>query len=78
MFRLCSLIMFDPKFQDSFALYIIWVRPRQGPIYTLAAGGFRAMEAAWNEVQAECPTDELTFQQRSRILKSRPPLIRHD
>ncbi len=67
--------MFDPKFDETAALFIIWVRPRRGAMRTLAAGGFNAMAAAWEAVQTECPEDELTLQQRARVLRSRPPLI---
>lgn len=67
--------MFDPKFEEGFALYIIWARPQKGGMHTLAAGGINAMMAAWEAVQAECPTEELTLQHRARVLRSRPPLI---
>lgn len=67
--------MFDPKFEEGFALYIIWARPKSGGMRTLAAGGFNAMIAAWDVVQTECPEDELKLQQRARVLRSRPPLI---
>lgn len=67
--------MFDPKFQDDFALYIIWARPRSGGMYSIAAGGFSAMMAAWDAVQHDCPTAELTLQNRARVLRSRPPLL---
>jgi hypothetical protein len=68
--------MFDPKFDDDFALYIIWARPASGRMHTLAAGGLRAMLAAWEVVQEDCPTEELTLQHRSRVLHARPPLIK--
>ena len=49
--------MFDPKFEEGFALYIIWARPKSGGIRSLAADGFNAMAAAWEAVQAQCPTE---------------------
>lgn len=67
--------MFDPKFEEGVALYIIWARPKSGAMRTLAAGGLRAMLAAWEAVQEDCPTDELTLQHRARVLRSRPALI---
>jgi hypothetical protein len=67
--------MFDPKFQTDTAIYIIWARPSRGQMYTLAAGGLTAMQAAWEVVQAESPDAELTLQFRARVLKHRPPLI---
>lgn len=75
MFILCSCLMFDPKFDETAAIFIIWARSKQGGMRTLAAGGFNAMAAAWEAVQTECPEDELTLQQRARVLRSRPPLI---
>jgi hypothetical protein len=67
--------MFDPKFDETAAIFIIWARSRHGGMRTLAAGRFGAMAAAWEAVQTECPEDELTLQQRARVLRSRPPLI---
>ena len=67
--------MFDPKFKETAAIFIIWARSTRGGMRTLAAGGFNAMIAAWDVVQTECPEDELTLQQRARVLRSRPPLI---
>lgn len=67
--------MFEPKFDETAAIFIIWARSEQGGMRTLAAGGFDAMAAAWEAVQTECPEDELTLQQRARVLRSRPPLI---
>lgn len=75
MFTLCSDSMFDPKFDETAAIFIIWARSTRGGMRTLAAGGFNAMAAAWEAVQMECPEDELTLQQRARVLRSRPPLI---
>jgi hypothetical protein len=69
------LSMFDPKFDETAAMYIIWVRSKRGGMRTLAAGGFNAMAAAWEAVQTECPEDELTLQQKARVLRSRPPLL---
>ncbi len=51
------LSMFDPKFEDGFALYIIWARPASGRMHSLAVGGLRAMLAAWEVVQQDCPTE---------------------
>jgi len=34
------------------------------------------MLAAWEVVQQDCPTEELTLQHRSRVLHARPPLVR--
>jgi len=67
--------MFAPKFDETAALFIIWARSKRGGMRTLAAGGFNAMAAAWEAVQTECPEDELTLQQKARVLRSRPPLI---
>ena len=75
VFHIRSHTMFDPKFEEGFALYIIWARPRSGALRTLAAGGFSAMAAAWEAVQGDCPTEELTLQHRARVLRSRPPLL---
>lgn len=67
--------MFDPKFEEGFVLNIIRARPKSGAMRRLAAGGFNVMMAAWEAVQTECPTKELTLQHRARALRSRPPLI---
>jgi len=53
--------MLDRKFAEDFALYIIWSRPRQGGMRTLAA---------WDVVQKDCPADEIAFQHRARVLMS--------
>lgn len=66
--------MFDPKFDETAAIFIIWARSEQGGMRTLAAGGFNAMAAAWEAVQTDCPTEELTLQHRARVLRSRTPL----
>ena len=66
--------MFEPKFDETAAIFIIWARSKQGGMRTLAAGGFSAMVAAWEAVQADCPTEELTLQHRARVLRSRTPL----
>ncbi len=66
--------MFDPKFEEGFALFVIWSRPKSGGMRTLAAAGFNAMMAASEAVQTDCPTEELTLQHRARVLRSRPPL----
>lgn len=46
MFILCSGLMFDPKFDETAAIFIIWARSRKSGMRTLAAGGFNAMAAA--------------------------------
>ena len=70
--------MFDPIFRPGEALYIIWRRPKHGGMETIAAGSHRAMRAAWDAVQDEYPEDELTLQNRARVMSSRGPLRRSD
>ncbi len=57
------------------ALFIIWRRPPRGGMHTLAAGSFKAMTVAWDALQADYPDDELTLQQRARVLKRRAPIL---
>lgn len=64
--------MFDPRFLEGAALFIIWRRPPCGGLETVAAGTHRAMRAAWDAVQDQYPDDELTLQNRARILARRP------
>jgi hypothetical protein len=64
--------MFDPKFDPGAALFIIWRRPRTGGIETVAAGTHRAMRGAWEAVRDQYPDDELTLQNRARVLARRP------
>jgi hypothetical protein len=67
--------MVDPKFEPDVALFIIWRRPRRGGMHTLAAGSFKAMKVAWEELQGDYPADELTLQHRARILMRRAPML---
>jgi len=69
--------MFDPRFPEGEALFIIWRRPPNGRPITLAAGSHRAMSAAWDAVQDQCPDEELTLQQRARVLLRRGPIERN-
>jgi len=66
--------MFDPKFAPGEALFIIWRRSDRGGLVTVAAGSHRAMAAAWVAVQDQYPTEELTLQNRARILRRRAPV----
>ena len=66
--------MFDPKFDRGAALFIIWRRPQTGPIETVAAGTHRAMRGAWDVIQDQYPDDELTLQNRARVLARRGPV----
>lgn len=68
------LIMFDPKFPEGSALFIIWRRSRFTGLETVAAGTHRAMKAAWGAIQDEYPDEELTLQNRARVLEFRAPL----
>ena len=63
--------MFDPKFEPGAALFIIWRRPRTGPMETIAAGTHRAMRGAWEAIQDQYPDDELTLQNRARVIARR-------
>jgi hypothetical protein len=63
--------MFDPKFEPGAALFIIWRRPRAGGMETIAAGTHRAMRGAWEAIQDQYPDDELTLQNRARVLARR-------
>lgn len=77
MDAICSiyvLFMFDPVFETGAALFIIWRRPAYGGIETIAAGTHRAMVGAWNAVQDQYPDDELTLQNRARVLRRREPV----
>ena len=74
MFHIRSYTMFEPEFEEGAALYIIWARPKKGGMRTLAADGLRAMLAAWEALQEDCPAKELTLQHRARVLRSRPLL----
>ena len=77
---ICScyvLSMFDPRFDPNDALFIIWRRPRAGGIHTVAAGSFNAMIAAWRAVQEDYPDDELSLQNRARILMRREMIRGH-
>lgn len=67
--------MFDPIFTPGSALFIIWRWPRHGGKETIAAGTHRAMTGAWAELQDLYPEDELTLQNRARVLLRRPPRI---
>lgn len=64
----------EPRFPSDSALYIIWCEGRDTPRYSLAAGSLRAMEAAWEAVQQDCPRATLTLQERSRVLAMRGPV----
>lgn len=66
--------MFDPVFQPGAALLVIWRRPRHGGLETIAAGTHRAMSGAWDAIQDQYPDDEITLQNRARIVKRRLPL----
>ena len=66
--------MFDPQFNPEYALFIIWRRPRHGGMETVAAGAHRAMRGAWDAIQDQYPEDEITLQNRARILARREPL----
>lgn len=63
----------EPIFPDDMNLIIIWCRPRGGRQFSLAAGTFGAMQAAWPAVQEGYTRDELTMQQGARIIQIRPP-----
>lgn len=63
--------MFDPRFEPGAALFIIWRRPLSGGMQTVAAGTHRAMRGAWDAVQDQYPDDELTWQNRARVLAGR-------
>jgi hypothetical protein len=63
--------MFDPKFEPGAALFIVWRRPRIGAMETVAAGTLRAMRGAWEAVQDQYLDDELTLQNRARVLARR-------
>ena len=67
--------MFDPRFAPDVALFIIWRRPRGGGMHALAAGSFKAMAVAWEALQDDYPADELTLQQRARVLIRRAPML---
>ncbi|SEU03649.1 hypothetical protein [Paracoccus homiensis] len=66
----------NPIFPHDTALFIIWAHPPKGEPYTLAAGGLRAMNAAWPTVQDEARDCELTLQHGARVIRSRDPMGR--
>ncbi|MDT1061210.1 hypothetical protein RM190_05015 [Paracoccus sp. CPCC 101403] len=66
----------EPHFPDDFALFIIWAVPPDAKQYPVAAGGFKAMQAAWEVIQGDYRWDELSFQHGARVLKTREPLER--
>lgn len=70
--------MFDPRFDPSAALFIIWRRPRTGGMETIAAGTHRAMRGAWSAVQDQYLSDELTLQHRARVIERRDPAMGND
>jgi len=65
----------DPEFPDDLALHIIWAEPQgAGKRWSVAAGTFRAMIAAWPALQDQHKRETLTLQQGALILEKRPPL----
>ena len=70
MFPVCSIRDFPP----GEALFIIWRRSERGGLATVAAGSHRAMAAAWEAVVNQYPTEELTLQNRARVLRKRGPV----
>lgn len=61
----------EPIFPEDGALFIIWCKPAFGAPFSVAAGGLRAMQAAWHAVQDDYPQDDLTLQNRARVLLRR-------
>ena len=65
----------QPIFPDDCAQFIIWCRPTDARLYTIAAGPLDAMMAAWDVLVTQYPRDELTLQQGARTIRSRSPLL---
>lgn len=53
----------NPEFPEDFALHIIWAAPPKGPLWTVAAGTFRAMVVAWPALQDQHKQETPTLQQ---------------
>lgn len=64
----------NPEFPEDLALHIIWAAPPKGPRWTVAAGTFRAMVAAWPALQDQHKQETLTLQQGALILQKRLPI----
>ena len=64
----------DPEFPEDLALHIIWAPPPKGPRWTVAAGTFRVMVAAWPALQDQLKQETLTLQQGALILQKRLPI----
>lgn len=63
--------MHEPEFPENRALYIIWCDSAMWGRFSLAAGSFSAMVAAWDAVQDQQPSDVLTLQDGARVLHKR-------
>lgn len=64
----------EPVFPHDRPLYIIWCDEGQGSRYSLAAGDFRAMLAAWDVLFDLFEWDRLTLQDGARVIRSREPV----
>lgn len=66
--------MHEPVFPLNRPLFIIWCEERGGERYSVAAGSFASMTAAWWALSRFSPSDTLTFQEGARIPRRRLPV----